>query len=78
LEHFVIEVEHKGEPVEYEAHLQISGFTHRILINLDDVEVVFERDDQNNYRAIVAPTHVEKVNVKLLASIAAKLDEAFK
>jgi hypothetical protein len=78
VEHFVIEIEHKGKPVAYEANLQITGFTHRILIFVEEVEVIFERDDQNEYRAIVAPTHMDKVNVKLLAAIAAQLDEAFK
>jgi hypothetical protein len=51
-ESFNITILHNGIEKELEGKLRISAYTHQFLFHIDDSEIVLERDDQGNFRAI--------------------------
>lgn len=53
-EPFLIPVSYKGKEWEFEATLQILGYTHRFNVLVEGAEVIFERDEEGQYRAIVS------------------------
>jgi hypothetical protein len=79
-ESFTLEVEFNGERKEYKAELRLFGYTYKIAIQINDVEVIFEPDEERNYRAVLADTELRNHNIKpnLLQAIAAELERAFK
>jgi hypothetical protein len=78
MEHFCLELEYHGKKLELPAELLITGFIHKIFVTVDDVIIAYERDEENHYRAVVPPEHVDKVDRMLLKSIAEAIDTAFK
>ena len=70
-EPFVITVNHNGGEREFDASLQVFGYSHRFHVMVDGTEVLFERDEEGNYRAIIPPEHTGKIpDAGLLQSIA--------
>lgn len=70
-EPFIITVNHNGAEREFGASLQVFGYSHRFHIMVDGTEVLFERDEEGNYRAIIPPEHTGKIpDAGLLESIA--------
>ena len=55
-EPFVITVNYKGVEREFEAKLQVFGYSHRFHVAVDGTEVLFERDEEGNYRALLPPS----------------------
>lgn len=51
---FDIPVTWKGKEYLFPAQLQSFGYTHRIVVDVNGVEVQLEPDEERNYRAIVA------------------------
>ena len=75
-EPFLIAVEHKGTQREFEARLQVLGFTHRFLVDVDGTEMFFERDEEGCYRAIIPPENTGKIpETGLLQSIAGAIEK---
>lgn len=52
-ENFSIDILHNGAKLSFDAKLVSFGYTYKILVNVNDIEVSFEPDDGGNYRAIV-------------------------
>jgi hypothetical protein len=50
---FTIEVAIRNEQLSFVARLDTIGFIHKIHIMVNGTEVVFEPDEERNYRAIV-------------------------
>jgi len=74
-EPFVITVNYKGVEREFEARLQVFGYSHRFHVAIDGVEVLFERDEEGSYRAILPPENVGKApDTGLLQSVAAEIE----
>jgi hypothetical protein len=70
-EPFIISANYKGADREFEGRLQVFGYSHRFHVDVDGTEVLFERDEEGNYRAIVPPEHTGKIpEAGLLESIA--------
>lgn len=46
-------VEYKGEELEFDMRILRRGYTLRFVVLVNDAEVIFERDEQGEYRAIV-------------------------
>ncbi|MDP4149713.1 MAG: hypothetical protein Q8927_07125 [Bacteroidota bacterium] len=63
---FNIPVNYKGKELEFEARLQSVGYTHRFLVNVEGTELVFERDEDSQYRAIIPHDHRGKEPDKAL------------
>lgn len=72
-----IVVPYKGAEKQIEIQLQVTGYTHRIQAMVNDVPVLFEPDEERQYRAVVLPEFREageKLDVGLLVAIAEALE----
>lgn len=76
-ETFMIPVSYMGKELEYEGRLRILGYLHKIEIDMDGVVVVFEPDEERNYRALISPEQMDKskqLSAGLLEAIANQLN----
>jgi hypothetical protein len=60
-EPFLITVNYKGVERDFEANLRVFGYTHKFHVAVDGTEVLFERDEEGNYRAIIPAEHTGKI-----------------
>lgn len=81
-ESFEIPVSYKGETFSFHAKLLPYGYTHRIIVSVDYGDVVFEPDEERNYRALIDPleTNIPKreLDVGLLRAIAETIESIVK
>ncbi|PRY54519.1 hypothetical protein B0I27_102286 [Arcticibacter pallidicorallinus] len=76
-EPFLIPVSYLGKDLEYEGRLHIMGYLHKIEINIDGIPVIFEPDEERNYRALVSHEQINKskqLSAGLLQAIAMRLN----
>ena len=60
-----------------EAELRVFGYTHKIAIMVNGTVILFEPDEERNYRGILEDPFAEKkADPKLVAAIALALHEA--
>jgi hypothetical protein len=76
-ESFELPVQLHNETIMLPAALQSWGYSHRILVTVDDQEIVFEPDEERNYRALV-PGREKALEPELLKAIAEGIETAFK
>lgn len=70
---FELTVEHNGKEQQLDAQLLVTGYTHKFLVVVNGIEVVFERDEEGGYRALVPDADektMRKLDVSLLQKIA--------
>ena len=79
-ETFTLRVQYKKQERNFDAELRVFGYTHKIAIVIDKVEILFEPDEERNYRAVLPDaTGKEKLpDAELLRAIAMELESAFK
>jgi len=79
-ETFTLQVLYKNKERSFDAELRVTGYTYRIVVTVDNREIVFERDEERNYRAILTEeTEIRNLpDVELLKAIANELEIAFK
>jgi hypothetical protein len=79
-ESFVLPVVFKDRELQFNAELRTFGYIHKIAIEIDGKEVLFEPDEERNYRAIIQHEHLQAMekNRELVAVIVATLEETFK
>ena len=78
---FELPVSYKGGELLFPARLQQLGYTHRFIVEVNGKEFFFEPDEEQNYRALVDPEHMEKdnkLNVELLKAIAEGIEAVLK
>jgi hypothetical protein len=77
---FLIDVDYKGEALEFEGQLILSGYEHRIEIFIGDISVFFEPDEERNYRAVVSleQSGSKHLSPGLLQAIAHRLESLLK
>jgi hypothetical protein len=80
LDLFELPVEYNGNEFLFPAELLPMGFTHKIKVTVEGTEILFEPDEERNYRAMI--TDLEKFNQSnidrlLLQEICKTLDELF-
>ncbi len=75
-EAFTLVIFYKGEQKNLDAELRVIGYTHKIAININDIEVLFEPDEERNYRAVLSDADMNKkrIDVDLIRLIAAELE----
>lgn len=74
-EPFVIDVNYKGMARAFEARLQVYGYSHRFHVDVGGVEILFERDEEGSYRAMVPdPGTVKVPESGLLQAIAEAIE----
>ena len=72
---FFLTVNVRGVERQFTASLHVFGYTHRFHVDVDGTEVLFERDEEGNYRAIVPPENLRKLpDTGLLQSIAEAIE----
>ncbi len=49
---FELPVVYNGEELEYKARAVMSGYSYRFYVIVNDEELVFEKDDEQNYRVL--------------------------
>jgi hypothetical protein len=70
-----IPVEYGGVVQEFEARLQVWQYGYRFFVPVDGVDLMFERDDAGNHRAVVPEGYAKKLPDRgLVMAIAAVLD----
>jgi len=71
---FELPVTYKGEEILFPAKFQFLGYTHRFLVGVYGEEIVFEPDEERNYRALLEANKLTKhLTLDLLQAIAEAL-----
>ena len=77
-EPFDIIVHHMGKDLSFNARLIAYGYSYRILVSVDNKEVIFEPDEERKYRALLEPSDFTKVktnmDLELLRAIAEMIE----
>lgn len=80
-EGFELPVHYKGEELLFPGQLHLYGYTQKIEILVHGVSVLYERDEESNWRAIVDAEELEKnrtLNAELLEAIAEAIEEVLR
>ena len=76
-EAFTLVVNYKGKEYQLESELRVFGYTHKIAINLEGAEILFEPDEERNYRAVIPEGSKIEIDIGLIQAIAKELEVAF-
>ncbi len=80
-EYFAIPVTYKGEERDFTSRLLMSGYTHKLEVEVDGYLISFEPDEDQNYRAILDETQLNKhaqIDIGLLQAIAQVIESTIK
>ena len=80
-EPFELPVIYKEQELMFPAQLILSGYTHKIQVDVYGEEVLFEPDEERNYRALVDTITLEKgkkLDIELLKAIASAIEAIVK
>jgi hypothetical protein len=76
---FELPVIYRGEELLFPAQLQQTGYSHRFVVEANGMTVIFEPDEERNYRAIVDEDKLNsKVSVELIQAMAAAIESVVK
>jgi len=76
-----IPVSYKGDELSFPAKFLMLGYVHKIQVDVDGHQIMFEPDEERNYRAILDNSQLEKgikVDAQLLQAIAAVIESVVK
>jgi CRISPR/Cas system-associated exonuclease Cas4 (RecB family) len=71
-EEFELPVEYNGHQYLFKSTLLVFGFTHKFRVDVNGQGIVFEPDEERNYRAVIDYTDIAKnknIDVELLEQI---------
>jgi hypothetical protein len=75
-EPFFIPCRYKGVDREFTATFQAFGYTFRFHVDVDGTDVIFERDEEGNFRAIIPPDTLKQPPDRiLLQEISAAIEQ---
>ena len=77
-EQFELPVEYKGEEQFFKGVLNVYGYTHKFHVDVNGQTIVFEPDEERNYRAVVNYDEVEKnkgIDIELLWKITEAIEK---
>ena len=75
-ESFELPVTYKEQELSFPAQLIQQGYVHNFRVTVKGQEIVFERDEEMNYRAIIDAEKMNKeIDIQLLKLIAETLKE---
>jgi hypothetical protein len=75
---FELPVTYNGKELMFPAQLHLYGYTQKIDVFVNGLSVMYERDDERQWRAIVDPVDAEKsqsIKVELLQVIADSIED---
>ena len=61
-EPFTITIFYQGGEFSYESRLVTLGYTHKFFVMINGMEVIYEPDEERNYRAILNEADQAKLN----------------
>jgi len=74
----MIDIQYNGALLELPSELLLQGYTHKIKVMLGSNEVFFERDEEDNYRALLLPgQEKERIDMTLVSLIGKRIEELF-
>jgi hypothetical protein len=76
-----IPVTYKGQELSFPARLLLTGYTHKIQVEVDGQLIMFEPDEERNYRAVLDTNQLEqgaRPDVPLLQAISAVIESVVK
>ena len=79
-ETFDLPLWYNGKEMFLPAELLPMGFTHKIKVTVDGLDILFEPDEERNYRAVITEADRDKaghINKALLEVIVETLHELF-
>jgi hypothetical protein len=71
-EQFELPVKYKGEELMLNASLIFTGYTHKFSVDINGQIIIFEPDEERNYRAVIPYDDIGKnkpVDIELLKDI---------
>ena len=77
---FEIQVDYKGKEIFFPAELLPMGYTHKIKVTVEEIEILFEPDEERNYRAVMGDADQDKtgqLNKDILQAISETLHKLF-
>ena len=80
-EQFELPVNYKGEQLMLKALLFKTGYTHKFIIDINGQAVIFEPDEERNYRAVLSYDEIgneKNIDIELLKSIASAFENLVK
>jgi len=81
-DYFTLSVNYKNEEKEYQARLLQQGYSYKIIVLINDLEVYFEPDEERNLRVVTMPGQDEKslnnIDKTLLSAVSEKIEEIIK
>ncbi len=76
---FELPVTFKGKELLFPAQLQQQGYVHRFVVEINGQEVFFERDEEQNYRALTHPEEPgQQISTELLKAIADAIEDVLR
>ncbi|HEX8314270.1 MAG TPA: hypothetical protein VF609_04725 [Flavisolibacter sp.] len=73
---FELPVMYKGEELMFPAQLVQLGYLHQFKVDVFGEEVIFEPDEERNYRAIIDPAKLnKKITMELIRAMAETIQE---
>jgi hypothetical protein len=78
MDEFDLPVMYNGEEILFNSSLQVTGYTHRFIVDVYGQSVIFEPDEERNYRAIISVEDLnsnKNIDQELLKMISEKITE---
>ena len=78
---FDIPVTNKGKELLFKSRLLILRYTHKISVDVNGTEVLFEPDEERNYKAVIDPEKMERMKMidkELLKAVAVAIESIVK
>src|SRR5215210_9211350 len=75
---FDIPVTYKGKDLTFPSTLLVFGYTYKISVEVNGTEVLYEPDEERNYRAVIDPEKMEgmkRIDKELLKAIAGAINQ---
>ena len=78
-DNFSLSIVYKNQEKEFPVTLLQQGYTYKLIVLIDDLEVSFEPDEERNFRVVAMPgqdeKQLEKIDRQLLQLLKEKLEE---
>lgn len=69
MENFDLDIEHDGETKTFHGTFGKYGWSYRFTVDVDGTEVIFEPDEERNFRAIVPNARLDNSRLKELVEL---------
>ena len=77
--HFILSIDYKNDKRDYAARLLPQGYSYKIIVSIDDLEIYFEPDEERNFRVVSMPGQdekkLDKIDKNLLQALTQKIEE---